>query len=94
MGRLLLVSEVAERLRCSASSVYSNIARGRLKCYRVGAGNGGIRVTEEQIEAFLQSSETKPSATPPVREQAPPPAGGGGFTVLDADRLKEAWRGR
>src|SRR5262249_43085235 len=38
MDRLLLVSEVAERLRCSISNVYNLVAQGRLKCYRVGAG--------------------------------------------------------
>jgi excisionase family DNA binding protein len=65
MSRLLLVAEVAERLRCSISMVYDHIAQGRLKAYKVG-GSKGYRVSEAQLEEFLRTSETQPPA-----EEAP-----------------------
>lgn len=91
MGHLLRVSEVAERLRCSTSNVYALLAQGRLKHFRVGAGKAGIRCSEEHVAEYLRSAERggRPDE-PPAPEKAP----AGGFSVLDADRLKEAWRGR
>src|SRR5687768_7721130 len=71
--RLLKVPEVAELLGCSPSFVYNSIADGSLKHYRLGKGQGGIRVSQEQIDEYLQSAErggTKakvlhaPTATP------------------------------
>jgi excisionase family DNA binding protein len=58
---LLLVSEVAERLRCSHSMVYDHIAQGRLQAYKVG-GKKGYRVSEEQLQAFLRGAETQAAA--------------------------------
>ena len=57
MGRLLCVSEVADRLRCSPSTVYALVAQGTLGHFRIGLGRGGIRVSEEQIDAYLKSQE-------------------------------------
>jgi excisionase family DNA binding protein len=57
MTSLLTVAEVAERLRCSISNVYNLVAQGRLKCYRVGAGNAGLRFADDHIRDFLKMSE-------------------------------------
>jgi excisionase family DNA binding protein len=57
MNRLLLVSEVAEQFRCSISTIYALIAQGRLGHFRIGVGSGGIRVSDEQLDAYLKSRE-------------------------------------
>lgn len=53
---MFTVKEVSQRLNCSLSTVYNNITAGRLKAYRVGVGNRGLRVSEEQLEEFLERS--------------------------------------
>ncbi|MDB5306070.1 MAG: hypothetical protein JWO38_272 [Gemmataceae bacterium] len=55
--KLLKVPEVAERLNCSESFVYEAIVSGELKHYRLGKGQGGIRLSEEQISNFLAGRE-------------------------------------
>jgi len=44
------------------------VAQGRLQHFRIGLGRGGIRVSEEQINAYLQSREAgdKRAKPPPV----------------------------
>lgn len=67
--KLMLVSRVSEILSCSESFVYARIADGSLKHFRLGAGQGGIRVSEEQLQEYLQSRERggKPEpAAPPL----------------------------
>jgi len=58
------VRAVALRLRCSRATVYSIIASGRLRCYRIGTGRGAIRVSEEQIAEFLSGAEAGATAAP------------------------------
>lgn len=61
------VSEVAKRLEVSPALVYSLCAVGKLKCHRIGLGRGCIRVSEEQLLAFLAGAEpiTKLVVLPP-----------------------------
>lgn len=54
---LLTVEDVAARLSVSDSFVYEAVAAGRLKHYRLGKGQGAIRVSEEQLSEFLRLSE-------------------------------------
>jgi excisionase family DNA binding protein len=54
---LMKVGDVAKQLNCSASLVYEHIASGRLRSYRIGKGRGGLRVSEEQLAAFLKETE-------------------------------------
>jgi excisionase family DNA binding protein len=54
---MLLVSEVAERLRASESFVYQAIKEGRLRHRRLGKGQGAIRVTEAMLAEFLACCE-------------------------------------
>jgi excisionase family DNA binding protein len=60
------VAEVAARLKCSPSFVYEVIANGELQHYRLGKGQGGIRVSEAQLEQFLEGRErgTDPTLRP------------------------------
>jgi excisionase family DNA binding protein len=62
---LLLVKEVAERLRVSPSTVYNLVEEGRISCHRIGKGRGCIRFTEEQIEVFLQACRVEAGALHP-----------------------------
>jgi excisionase family DNA binding protein len=51
---LMAVEDVARRINMSDSFVYNAIADGRLKHHRLGKGQGGIRVSEEQLADFLR----------------------------------------
>jgi excisionase family DNA binding protein len=64
---VLTVADVAERLKCSRALVYAIIESGQLGCYRIGLGKqGGVRVSEEQLSAYLHDREQSPAfqATP------------------------------
>jgi excisionase family DNA binding protein len=69
------VPEVAARLSCSPSFVYEVIASGELPHYRLGKGQGGIRVSEAHLQQFLAGRErgTHPVVRPagPVRKVRP-----------------------
>jgi len=54
---LMTAADVARRLNASESFVYGAIAAGRLKHHRLGKGQGGIRVSEEQLAEFLAVTE-------------------------------------
>lgn len=56
---LLTVRDVAKRLNVSTSSVYALIQKGRLPHHRIGAGRGAIRVSEEDLAAYLESCRTQ-----------------------------------
>ena len=60
---LLTVTETAERLRCSRALVYQLCESGRLPHHRLGVGRGTIRVSELDIESYLEKT----------RIEAPPP---------------------
>lgn len=72
---LLSVSEAAKRLRVSASFLYGKVASGELQHYRLGHGQGGIRISEEQLAAFLSARETggdpSPESRIPLRDIRP-----------------------
>jgi excisionase family DNA binding protein len=67
---LLKISEVASRLSVSTSFVYEIIADGRLRHHRLGfgrgRGQGAIRVSEEQLAAYLASCESAPAESQPT----------------------------
>ena len=50
---LFKVQQVAQRLNCSVSTVYSLIESGRLPHHRCP----GVRVSEEQINSYLNESK-------------------------------------
>ena len=63
---MLKVSQVARRLNCSETSVRSLIARGLLEYHRCP----GIRVSEEQIAAYLEDTKREKREAP-VQRNAP-----------------------
>lgn len=51
------VCDVATRLEISVSLVYRLIESGKLRCSRHGLGRGVIRVSEDQLAAYLAEVE-------------------------------------
>lgn len=82
--QLLNVNEIAARLSHSPQTIRNLITRGLLDCYRCP----GIRVSEEQLEAYLARSNQPASVNHSSRRKPTPQA----IQHLDADRLREAWR--
>ncbi len=62
---MMKVKEAAAIINASSSFVYSAISDGRLRCCRIGKGQGGIRISEEQLQAFLQATEENRESVPP-----------------------------
>ncbi len=60
------VREAADRLELSPATVYSLVASGKLRHFRVGLGRGSIRIAEEHLAEYLQAAETVP-IQPPAR---------------------------
>ena len=54
-SNLMKVPEVAKRLDVSVSMIYSLCAGGRMPHVRVGLGRGTIRISEEDLTAFLEA---------------------------------------
>jgi excisionase family DNA binding protein len=67
---MMTVDDVAARLKASESFVYAAVAEGRLKHYRLGKGQGCIRISEEQFAEFLRQTER---GGEPAKEEAPKP---------------------
>ena len=66
----MTVQEVADRLQASTSFVYDLMASGELRHFVLGRGQGGKRVSEEQLQAYLAGRE-KGGPTPPLGSQRP-----------------------
>ena len=69
MNALLKIAQVADRLSLSRSAIYLLVERGELGCYRVGPHRGAIRVSEEQLGAYLKGRKdggSEPTPCVPV----------------------------
>lgn len=62
------VIQVAERLGVSVACVYALVESMELAHYRIGMGRGTIRVSDEQLQAYLGRHEQKR----PVKAAAAP----------------------
>ena len=67
---MMKLSEVASRLNCSLSNVYSLVQSGRLFVISTGATGKGFRVTEEELLRFIEEGRrgSRPSS-PPIRSK-------------------------
>jgi excisionase family DNA binding protein len=64
------VAEAARRLEVSQATIYSLVASGKLRCYRIGNGRGVIRIDEAHLLEYLAGSEAvtrPPVASAPAR---------------------------
>ena len=60
---MLTVSQVANRLNVSRSTIYNAIESGLLPHHRIGLGRGAIRISEEQLESFLESTKVEETSS-------------------------------
>lgn len=67
---LLKPRQLAERLNVSLSTVYGLIETGKIACHRIGVGRGAVRVSEEQLAEYLES--TKRERREPTVERTVP----------------------
>ncbi|PQO47352.1 helix-turn-helix domain-containing protein [Blastopirellula marina] len=68
---LLTIKQVAERLNCAESTVYALVSTGKISGFRIGANNGGIRISEEDLQLYLDSCRIGETAKEEPRK-APP----------------------
>ncbi len=61
---LLKPCQVADRLNVSLSTVYGLIESKRLACYRIGQGRGAVRVSEDDLAAYLQHCRSEQTVAP------------------------------
>ena len=66
------VSQIAQRLQTSEAFVYARLADGSLRHFRLGSGQGGIRISEEQLQEFLDSRERGGQPRAPAPKVRPP----------------------
>ena len=70
---LLTPKEVADRLRVSRATVYNLCECGKLASYRIGVGRGALRISEADLDAFIESCrDTSRSRQRPVVKKEPP----------------------
>ena len=79
------VGQVAKRLNLSASKVYAMVESGALSHHKFG---GAIRISEEQLTAYLESTRRERGPAVPRRTTGPRPVQ---IKHLNAERLAEAW---
>ena len=53
---MLTVQDVAQQLQVSPQCVYALIEAGRLATHRIGVGRGTIRVSQEDLSAYLATT--------------------------------------
>jgi excisionase family DNA binding protein len=58
--KLLTVHEAALRLRCSAPTIYRRIAAGELPATRLGGELAALRISERELDAWLDRNRTSP----------------------------------
>jgi excisionase family DNA binding protein len=65
---LLKPRDVAQRLNVSLSTVYGLVESGKLACHRIGCRRGAVRVSEQDLDAYVASCrngiDDQPKRTP------------------------------
>lgn len=82
---MMRVSEIAERLSLSQSKIYELVESGALPHHKIG---GSIRVSEEQLARYLDSTRRERGPAIPRRTTGTRPAQ---VKHLNAERLSQAW---
>ena len=66
---MLRVPQVAQRLNCSPSTVYGLIESGKIGHHRCP----GVRVSEEQLAAYLEKTKREREDPSPMKSRPPRP---------------------
>lgn len=53
--RLYRVKAIAEALDVSPATIYRAVEAGKLTAYKIGAGNGAIRIPGAAVPAYLEA---------------------------------------
>lgn len=69
--KLLTVSEVAEILRLGESTVYELVSKGKIAGFRIGPASGGIRIAQDDLDAYLTSSRIDHKGETPRKVSRP-----------------------
>ena len=56
---MMTVKQVAEQLLVSEACVYQLIQSGQLWAHRIGLGRGTIRISADDLEAYLADNRTR-----------------------------------
>jgi excisionase family DNA binding protein len=88
------VKEASRYLGLSPSLVYGLCSRKRVRHERHGLGRGKILIPEDALEEYRRSVTVAAERGAPSAPPAPEKATAGRFEILDAGRLREAWKGR
>ena len=90
VDRVFTVKEVAEMLRVSQGTIYSDIRTGRLAALRFGRKT--YRITEDGLQDYLAAAEVPVSSRPRTsNRRGTKPHVATTFKHLDAARLAKAW---
>jgi hypothetical protein len=86
------VADLKEMLKLSTSQVYALIETGKLRCHRFTTKkSGAVRVSQAQLDDYLRETESEGEA-PALPPLSPAEKPTGGLKVLDAEKMKEAWK--
>jgi excisionase family DNA binding protein len=78
--------QVAEKLNCSLSNVYALGKSGKLRIISTGAGGKGYRVSEADLEAFIENQKWGRKPEPPAPLCRPT------VTRVDWKKQREEWK--
>jgi excisionase family DNA binding protein len=67
--KLLTVQECAALLRLGESTIYRLIDEGKLAGFRIGPRQGGVRIAESDVLAYLERCRTGPTDRPRSKQQ-------------------------
>ena len=56
--KLLSMAQAAERIGCSRGHIYNLVAAGKLKRYDIGLKGTKTRVSDEDIDRYIEEAET------------------------------------
>jgi excisionase family DNA binding protein len=88
--KVLLVKEVAARLRCGLSTVYDMVDRGDLAAFRLGTGKrSGLRILASSVDGLVQWASAPPPPAAPAPAAAPAKKGRPGRKAVKCRRVED-----
>ena len=66
---MFTISEVAKKLNVSKSVIYLLVNQKKLGSHRIGVGRGTIRISNEDLTAYLQEAKSETSTESRTAEE-------------------------